>query len=105
VPDWIIAAQTEHIHVFLAIAAKEITSTDLLGSSQSLYCQRTHVFIESKCSNPSMIGYDSIAHGEIYVERPGTVPVHGIQSALKCSQAWMNRIPIRFVNCFICLKA
>jgi hypothetical protein len=33
------------------------------------------------------------------VERPpGTVPVHEIQSALKCFQAWMNLLPTRFAH-------
>ncbi len=33
------------------------------------------------------------------IERPpGTVPVHEIQSALKCFQAWMNLLPTRFAH-------
>ena len=95
-----VGAQTEHIHDFLASAAKEMTSPDLLDRanlSSREYCQQTHVFIESKCSNPSVV----LHAVKSTVERPGTVPVHGIQSALKCSQTWMNLIAVRFVNCFI----
>ena len=61
-----VGAQTEHIHDFLAIA--EMTSPDLLDRanlSSREYCQQTHVLIESKCSNPSVIEY-GIARGEIY---------------------------------------
>ncbi|KAF8632069.1 hypothetical protein AX15_002067 [Amanita polypyramis BW_CC] len=90
-PEWIITcvtsfsgvgAHTEYIHDFLAITAEEVGSADLLGSSKMQMQQTLNDAV------PMVVQVIKSSIG-----RPLAAPVHEVQSALKCFQAWMNLLP------------